>query len=1173
MIVAVAGVLFATSVPLFLFGGNFLYLSWRSLRVRAAAVPAVRPGAEPAVCVQVPLYDERYVAERVIAAVAALDWPRDRLEIQVLDDSDDDTAEIAAAAVAALRARGLKIRHLRRGARDGYKAGALAAGLLLTQAPFVAVFDADFVPEPDFLRRTLGAFDDPTVGFVQARWGHLNEGYSWFTRLQALAIDFHFLVEQAVRSSAGWFTNFTGTAGVWRRAAIEDAGGWSARTLTEDLDLSYRAQLAGWRAVYLQDLVVPEELPVSLDAYRRQQSRWATGSFQSAFHLLPKVVTAPLPPGAKFQAAVHLLSYGVGPAMLLQLACFPVLLMAKALHLGTLPPLQVPLAANVICLAPWCGFIVAQSRRGRGWRAGLPGIVCQVLGAGMSLTVLLAFFRALRAGGEFVRTPKHRIVRSGEEWHDKAYVRVGDPRVLLELLLGAAAGALVPLGVRGHEPLIATYSAMFAAGFAALVGVSAVQGLEVLALRRLGLGALRRLQRGAPALAAFVLATVLLAAFTRIPDPFEDSYQHWLMAAHLAAAGSLRDPIFSMQDTWLPGYQVLAATVLKVFGLWRLDLLKLLSAALGLGTLVCVARLAPNGRQGRIAVTLLALNPVFLLVSTDAVAEPLLTLLLTAAALEGVRGRSIRAAALLLAACLVGTKAWLWVAALAAVMTVPWLVKARPALRPGLAWAPALAVAAGLQLGFAPATHSVARAAQEAASATARGSLPGSPLSRLLELVGTYGLATLPLAVPAPAGLASIRRDAARLCWLHLPALIYLGAVIVLVTAGVYSGSHRYIYVALPSLALMAAALLDRAPAPAWALSAAAAAVLTAGFVPVFQGFAAANRGLEAAGLAAASTPGRLLTDSPVVAYFSHKPPDQVAGSMVLPPGRAEALAYLRRNGYTAVVLERISYYPAVGVFPDLAAGRPGYGFMPLGDESRYQASGGKTALAYWVLKERWSAPLFGRVRLVVSPQPAEGKTAPLAKGAYLVSAGRSLAGEGMGFGVPIVRYAAGWWFPGSATTTDISGPDGPAWERVFRLDETGGDGGRFIKTASRGSIAVIYQVVPDGLRITVKPLQLAPGALQTAVLNEESAAFDDFADPGRTLIGGAFGPVVPSAGPWARLRSGRLGVEWSQPALAGARLEGGRELGGYLDWAGLEYQFGPDFTGTTYIVHIQEAR
>src|SRR5258707_99971 len=262
-----------TSVALFAYGLNMLYLSWRSFRVRPFQPALVERGAEPRVAVQLPIYNERYVAERIIDAAPRLDWPRDRLEVQVLDDSDDETAAIVAASVAGWRRRGVRIEHIRRAGRAGYKAGALAHGLELTDAGLVAVFDADFVPGRDFLRRLAGSFADPSVGFVQARWGHLNERYSWITRLQALSIDFHFLVEQAVRSGSGYLTNFTGTAGIWRREAIAAAGGWSARTLTEDLDLSYRAPLAGWKAVYCQAGEGPEDVPGPVGAYQRQQAR------------------------------------------------------------------------------------------------------------------------------------------------------------------------------------------------------------------------------------------------------------------------------------------------------------------------------------------------------------------------------------------------------------------------------------------------------------------------------------------------------------------------------------------------------------------------------------------------------------------------------------------------------------------------------------------------------------------------------------------------------------------------------------------------------------------------------------------------------------------------------------------------------------------------------------
>ena len=418
--VIVVASLATTTALLFAFGVNLIYLTVRATRLKLRPKRSLILDGEPLVCVQVPIYNERYVAERVLDAVSALDWPAGRLEVQVLDDSDDDTTSIIARRAARWRGDGIRVTHVRRGTRTGFKAGALAFGLKLTEAPFIAIFDADFVPPRDFLRRTIGVFEDPSIGFAQARWGHLDEGYSWFTRIQALAIDFHFLVEQAVRSANGYFTNFTGTAGIWRRSAIEDSGGWSADTLTEDLDLSYRAQLRGWRAAYLEDLVVPEELPVSIDAYRRQQSRWATGSFQSAFKLLIPVLRSRNRAAVKLQAAVHLLAYGIGPLMLIQLICYPALLLTLGRRAIPWPLADASVLVVVVAVSPWFGFIVAQTRRGRRWWSGLPSLLCQVVGAGMSLTAMLALFRATRRGGRFVRTPKHRIEERGQEWRHQA---------------------------------------------------------------------------------------------------------------------------------------------------------------------------------------------------------------------------------------------------------------------------------------------------------------------------------------------------------------------------------------------------------------------------------------------------------------------------------------------------------------------------------------------------------------------------------------------------------------------------------------------------------------------------------------------------------------------------------------------------------------------------------
>lgn len=1144
------GVLGLSSALLLVYGVNLLYLSWSALRIPRADAPSMFAGDEPLVCVQIPVYDERHVATRVIDAVAAFDWPRDRLEVQVLDDSDDDTVAIVAASVDAWRARGLRIAHIRRGTRDGYKAGALAHGLGLTAARFIAIFDADFRPEPAFLRSLMGAFADPAVGFVQARWTHLNARYSLFTALQALMVDFHFEVEQLVRPAHGFLTNFTGSAGVWRRAAIEEGGGWTARTLTEDLDLSYRAQLAGWRAVYREGVQVPQELPVDVNGYRGQQARWATGSFQTARALLPALLRSNLPGRVKFQAVLHLLAYLAPVLMLVQIACYPALLVLQAQ--GELYQwVRLPAFVNLISLAPAIGFCVAQRRLGHSWWRRAPAAAMwSFLGAGTSYTVLRALLRSARSGGAFVRTPKYRIERPGQEWRSSSYVRVLDSRTPQEALLGFALLGLVVATAAAGWWLLSLYSLLFAGGFLALAGVSAYQSVEILAFRRHGLHALRTVQRVAPSLALFGAAAAGLALFLRLPDPFEDSYQHWLIAAHLAATGSLRDPIFSMQDTWLPGYQLAAAGILKAFGLWRLDLLKLASAACALVSLVLVYRLAPNSRQGRVAVLLLALNPVFLLVSTDAVAEPLLVVLLLAGALAGMRGRSAWAALFCLAACLVGTKAWIWVGAVGLVSVLPWLLQRRP--RPGWAWAPALVAAGLLEVAFAPAAHSTARAAQEVASATARGSVPGSAGARLWELLSTFGLATLPQAALAVPGLRSVRADSPRVRWLFAPAAIYLGVVVLLVADGVYSGSHRYLYPALPALALLAAAALSRVPVPATVLAAGASAALVLGFIPLFQGFAAANSGLEAAGRAAASVPGALLTDSPVAAYFSHKPPDRIAGSAALPAGRDDALSWLRAHGYTSLVLERISYYPATSIFPDLSSGTAGVGFQALGDQRLYTVDGGKEVFAYRVL---------GGIEL--GPPPPEGKTAPLAKGAFLPA----LAGEGMGFGAPIVRFADGWWYPGTST-------GGSA--RVFQLDMTGGDaahGYRFVRTASRGAVAVTYHLTATGLQVTVRPLWLAAGVQQVAVLNEQSAAFDDFADPSRTLTGSAFGRWEPVAGGWARLQSRPAGLQWSLPALPGAQLVGGREVGPGLDWAGLDYLFGAGFTGAAYQITIQEAR
>ena len=1182
--VIVVAILATTTALLFAFGVNLIYLTFRATRLKLRPKRSLILDGEPLVCVQVPIYNERYVAERVLDAVSALDWPAGRLEVQVLDDSDDDTTSIIARRAARWRGDGIRVTHVRRGTRAGFKAGALAYGLKLTEAPFIAIFDADFVPPRDFLRRTIGVFEDPSIGFAQARWGHLDEGYSWFTRIQALAIDFHFLVEQAVRSANGYFTNFTGTAGIWRRSAIEDSGGWSADTLTEDLDLSYRAQLRGWRAAYLEDLVVPEELPVSIDAYRRQQSRWATGSFQSAFKLLIPVLRSRNRAAVKLQAAVHLLAYGIGPLMLIQLICYPALLLTLGRHAIPWPLADASVLVVVVAVSPWFGFIVAQTRRGRRWWSGLPSLLCQVVGAGMSLTAMLALFRATRRGGRFVRTPKHRIEERGQEWRHQAYVTVGDAHALAEAALGLGALAIVPVAIGLQQWLLAIYATLFALGFLVVASLSMVDLLEVLTFRTLGTRALARLQASGPKLGLLALCAALLVLAAQMAEPFEDGYGHWLIAANLASTGSLHDPLFGMEDTWLPGYQVLAAAVLQVFGLWQLGALKVLGALLGTATLACVYALAPNVRQARLAVALLVLNPVFLFTSGSAVAEPLLTALLTSAALAAVRRRLKLAALLATLACATASKAWIWIAAAAGFAVIElWRQRAPAWGKPAIAWAvPAIGLLVFLQLGFAPATHSVGRGSLEVVSATVRGSLPAGGLARVAELTRTFGLAALPLFVFGGLGLwSTIRRasegERATIRYLHAPAMVFLAAVVGLVAIGAYTGSHRYLYPALPSLALLAATALDRYTVAVRVAAVASTGLLAVAFLPVFTSFAADNAGLVAAGRATAGSSGLLVTDSPVVAFYSGRRPEQITGSRQLPPDSSSAIDWMREHGVTELVVEDISYYRATVLFPELASGRPSPPFAPLGEQSRYQVSGGKAVYAYRLGAALSRQSIFPGVDATIEPARGMGKTAPLAKGLTLRVAGVDAAGEGMGFGVPIVRYDDGWVYARTSTTVDLSTPNAAVWKRTFQLDEIGGDeahGYAFVPIPSRGAVDVTYTVDATGTSIVVRPVWLAPGFTQVGILNEQSAVFDDFADATQSLIGPRFPSWISVEGSWGRLRSARLGVEWSAPALPDAQMHAGRELiGTDFDWAGLDYLFPSSFAGTTYHINVQEAR
>ena len=421
-----------------LYGVHRLALVALYYRTRRRAPAPVEPAGEwPRVTVQLPLYNEMYVAERLIDAVCRLDYPRDRLEIQVLDDSTDETREIVAAAVARHRLGGLPIRHLHRRDRTGFKAGALAAGQAEARGELVAVFDADFVPRADFLRRAVPHFGDPRVGMVQARWEHINRAYSLLTRIQALFLDGHFVIEHAARNRAGLFFNFNGTAGIWRRRVIAEVGGWQHDTLTEDLDLSYRAQLAGWKFLFLSDLTAPAELPVEINAFKRQQFRWAKGSIQTARKLLGRILRSPLPLRVKTEAFVHLtcnanyvlmvaLSLLVFPAMLLRRGGDPRLLLLIDL------PLFLGATVSVLVF-----YAISQRERGAGWRRELrylPGLMG--LGIGLAINNSRAVVSGLlKRGGVFERTPKYRIEKRRDAWRGKRYRVAHDATFVVEGVL------------------------------------------------------------------------------------------------------------------------------------------------------------------------------------------------------------------------------------------------------------------------------------------------------------------------------------------------------------------------------------------------------------------------------------------------------------------------------------------------------------------------------------------------------------------------------------------------------------------------------------------------------------------------------------------------------------------------------------------------------------------
>ncbi|MEO7192848.1 MAG: cellulose synthase family protein [Vicinamibacterales bacterium] len=422
-----------------LYGWHRYFIVFQYMKHKDQVPGPPPPVAEwPVVTVQLPIYNEMYVVDRLIETVCELDYPQELLEIQVLDDSTDETREIAELAVRRHAARGFDIKYLHRENRVGYKAGALADGLVVARGEFIAIFDADFVPPADFLRRTVGHFHDPRTAVVQARWGHLNQPYSLLTKVQAILLDGHFVLEHGARNRSGCFFNFNGTAGVWRRLAIEDAGGWQHDTLTEDLDLSYRAQLRGWKFLFLPDLVTPAEVPVEMNAFKSQQHRWAKGSIQTCRKVLPYVLLADLPLKVKVEAFFHLTAnFNYLLMVVLSLLMFPAMVVRYEMGWTEMLLIDIPLFAAAT-LSVFNFYLISQREAYPDWRSRVRYLpVVMAIGIGLAINNSKAVLEALFGEpGEFTRTPKYGIERRQDDWHHKRYHQSMPIQPLIEVAFG-----------------------------------------------------------------------------------------------------------------------------------------------------------------------------------------------------------------------------------------------------------------------------------------------------------------------------------------------------------------------------------------------------------------------------------------------------------------------------------------------------------------------------------------------------------------------------------------------------------------------------------------------------------------------------------------------------------------------------------------------------------------
>jgi cellulose synthase/poly-beta-1,6-N-acetylglucosamine synthase-like glycosyltransferase len=467
---------FISLTILFLFGSSGFVMIYYYMKNRDKKRMSVGPLEEfPEVTVQLPIYNEYYVVERLIKAACEIDYPKSKLELQVLDDSTDETTAILSRLVQHYGELGYDIKHIRRNSREGYKAGALKYGLTTARGEFVAIFDADFIPSKDFLRQTLPYFyKNKKIGLVQTRWEHLNSDYSFLTRVQAMALDGHFVIEQNVRNKAGFFINFNGTGGIWRKECIFDSGNWEADTLTEDLDLSYRAQLRGWQFIFLNDVTSPAELPSEINALKSQQFRWTKGAIETARKILPRVWKSKLPLEKKIHATFHLTNNIVFPFILLAGILNVPLIFIK--HQGGYEAHFAIMAVFVFAfIGSFLFYMYSQKDVYRDWNRKIllfPLFMAGSMGFAVNNTRAVVE-GLLKKKSEFIRTPKYSVIEKKDNWSNKKYVlKKFNYTVIIELILALYCSFGVAASVYYLELAAVPFQLLFSMGFGSVAWLS-----------------------------------------------------------------------------------------------------------------------------------------------------------------------------------------------------------------------------------------------------------------------------------------------------------------------------------------------------------------------------------------------------------------------------------------------------------------------------------------------------------------------------------------------------------------------------------------------------------------------------------------------------------------------------------------------------------------------------